>query len=210
MEEYRLSGKLEEKTMLPEVIKQKFVCWIAVQKFKKNTPTGCVECISRVSDYAVAHNISKVEFWQIVDYKEFNKIRVTLSANKIFKFSHLSLYRNFDRIGRLYSVFLKENYNASERNVSQENSKNITDINEEKVIKAELSIQQKQTESKTVNKAVMCSIQDKEAIIEFFNDDIDTANRFIELYEYQKQTCPNILLDVRSWNLQRNLKEKDF
>lgn len=184
--------------MTLEDIKQKFICWINTQKVRKYTTNNCVDCLSRVSDYAVAHSISKVEFWQILDYKDFNRIRVALSANKIFKFSHPSLYHNFDRIGQLYSLFLKENYDVCKRDVSQVNFKNITDINEGKIIKAELSTIQNQSESSTVNKDVTCSRQDKEAIYKFFNDDIDTANRFVELYEYQRKTCPDILLDVRS------------
>lgn len=87
---------------------EEFAAWIQATYGNKYSVKICLECISDASDYAVNHHITKANFWDINDYKEFNRIRVKMSGSRIFRFFNRSLYKNFDRIGKLYSDFLKE------------------------------------------------------------------------------------------------------
>ncbi len=40
--------------------------------------------------------------------------------------------------------------------------------------------------------------KEKEMVSHFFDGEIDIVDKFIDLYEYQKKTCPSIILDVRA------------
>lgn len=195
---YQLCGELNRYNMTPKDIKQQFKDWLSKQKLKKFTLDECVECISDVSDYAVSHGLSKTDFWQITDYKIFNRIRVAISGSKIFKHSFRHLFRTFDKAGQLYSIFLKENQNSLKiQDVTECSRDSNLHINEEEneqhLTSLPVKLEQKSDDTDRAD-----FIKEKEAIAVFFKDDIDTANTFIELFEYQKKTCPAILLDVRS------------
>lgn len=113
-EAYRLSGKTEKRLMTQEEVQQKFANWLIGKDTKKYSTKECVECISRVSDYAVSHHLLKEDVWLITDYHIFNRIRVNLSGNRIFKFTHPGLFKTLEKIGKLFSDFIREMYEVKE------------------------------------------------------------------------------------------------
>ena len=105
-EAHRLAGDERVKSMIST--KDKFAEWISKAYGHKFSANLCIECMDQASDYAQGHHISKIAFWEIVDYREFNKIRVKLSGSRIFRFFNRNLYKNFEKIGKLYADFIKE------------------------------------------------------------------------------------------------------
>lgn len=105
---------------------EEFAAWIQATYGNKYSVKMCLECISDASDYAVNHHITKANFWDINDYKEFNRIRVKMSGSRIFRFFNRSLYKNFDKVGKLYSDFLKEVFisDTSKQDTPKEESYN--------------------------------------------------------------------------------------
>lgn len=105
---------------------EEFAAWIQAIYGNKYSVKMCLECISDASDYAVNHHIAKANFWDINDYKEFNRIRVKMSGSRIFRFFNRSLYKNFDKVGKLYSDFLKEVFisDTPKQDTSKEESYN--------------------------------------------------------------------------------------
>ena len=105
-EAHRLAGDERVKSMIST--KDKFAEWISKAYGHKFSANLCIECMDQASDYAQGHHISKIAFWEIVDYREFNKIRVKLSGSRIFRFFNRNLYKNFEKIGKLYADFIKK------------------------------------------------------------------------------------------------------
>lgn len=103
------AGKVKTQ-MTMEDNRQQFKEWLKNGAAKKLTPDVCCECLLRTSEYACSHGVSKVDFWQITDYKRFNQIRNSIQGNRIYRLSHPFDSRTFDRVGKLYSDFLKEKY----------------------------------------------------------------------------------------------------
>lgn len=89
-------------------LKTKFVEYYENLPYKRYSTSQCINCIERVSNYAQEHKISKVSFWDIASVREFNNIRTSLSANRIFKYTVPSDFRLFEKIGKFYSDFLKQ------------------------------------------------------------------------------------------------------
>lgn len=132
-EAYRLSGKIGTKLMTPEEVQQTFADWLVQKGTKKYSTKECVECISRVSEYAVSRHISKVDVWLITDYHDFNKIRVNLSKDKIFRFTYPGLFRTFEKIGKLFSDFIRETHEVKEELVIEKFEPTVNAKNEEAV-----------------------------------------------------------------------------
>ena len=108
---YYLAGKMITD-MDAETVKQRFIGWIKKNKIKKFFVEQCCRCIDSVSEYAVNHSISRISIWEFTDYKEFNKIRIRLSADSIFRGRDRRLFKAFDKVGKFYADFLKEIYSS--------------------------------------------------------------------------------------------------
>ena len=94
--------------------RESFADWYEKTKAGKQTTQDCLECLVAVSDYCISHNISKVDLWAISDYRIFNKIRVELSGERLFKFKHRTLFKLFEKVGRYFSLFLKDYFSNGE------------------------------------------------------------------------------------------------
>ncbi len=114
-EAYRISGREKETKMQSFVDTKQFMDWLHTINTKKYTPERCVECVTMASQYATSHGVTRESFWNITDYREFNKIRVRLSSNRIFKLTDPKLFHDFEVIGKLYSDYIRENCQRSER-----------------------------------------------------------------------------------------------
>lgn len=114
-EAYRISGREKETKMQSFVYTKQFMDWLHTINTKKYTPERCVECVTMASQYATSHGVTRESFWNITDYREFNKIRVRLSSNRIFKLTDPKLFHDFEVIGKFYSDYIRENCQRSER-----------------------------------------------------------------------------------------------
>lgn len=114
-EAYRISGREKETKMQSFVDTKQFMDWLYTINTKKYTPERCVECVTMASQYATSHGVTRESFWNITDYREFNKIRVRLSSNRIFKLTDPKLFHDFEVIGKFYSDYIRENCQRSER-----------------------------------------------------------------------------------------------
>ena len=114
-EAYRISGRDEETKMQSIVDTKQFMDWLHTVNTKKYTPERCVECVTMTSQYATSHGVTREIFWNITDYREFNKIRVRLSSNRIFKMTDPKLFHDFEVIGKFYSDYIRENCQRSEQ-----------------------------------------------------------------------------------------------
>lgn len=114
-EAYRLSGREKETKMQSIVDTKQFLDWLRTVNTKKYTPERCVECVTMASQYATSHGVTRESFWNITDYREFNKIRVRLSSNRIFKMTDPKLFHDFEIIGKFYSDYIRENCQRPER-----------------------------------------------------------------------------------------------
>ncbi len=108
---------VEKKEAIHEDRKQLFIEWLAGQ----NIPSEViVRNIEYVCEYAVKHNITKKNFWDIDDSREFNVIRVKITGNKLFKLMHGKEHRKFEKNGKLYSDFLKESREKADMPIKKE------------------------------------------------------------------------------------------
>ncbi len=107
-----------------DVRKEQFKKWLADNS--NISPISVVDNVNYVSTYANKRNIAKKSFWSFTDYKEFNIIRVKLSGNKLFKLMHGKEHRQFEKNGKLYSDFLKEQFKVTEK--KQEEIKGVEPI----------------------------------------------------------------------------------
>lgn len=114
-EAYRISGREKETKMQPILDTKQFMDWLHTVNTKKYTPEKCVECITMASQYATSHGVTRESFWNITNYREFNKIRVRLSSNRIFKMANPKLFHDFEVVGKFYSDYIRENCQRSER-----------------------------------------------------------------------------------------------
>lgn len=87
--------------------KELFAMWLAHNT--NLSSASVIANIAYVSAYANKHG-SKKDFWSYRNYKEFNVARVKISGSKLFKLMHGKEHRQFERAGKLYSDFLKEQY----------------------------------------------------------------------------------------------------
>lgn len=94
--------------------KDRFLSWYELYQGKKCSVENFIDFFEKVSAYSQKYGISKVDFWDIKDYKFFNTIRVKLSGNRIFKFTHPKLFSFMEKWGKLFSIYLKENYFVQE------------------------------------------------------------------------------------------------
>lgn len=170
--------------------RQKFEEWLKEHPTKKITPAACVECLCRVSEYAVSRNFSKCDFWVITDYKVFNRVRVMVTNNKIYRFKHPNLYRAFEFAGKLYSDFLKETYPPVDVPVVE--TAQAPKHDSRPITEPEAVINKVEPEAQPSVEVA----DEREIIHRFFQSDV-SEKLFLDLYNYQKQTVPECVVENR-------------
>lgn len=188
-EAYRISGREKETKMQSIVDTKQFMGWLHTVNTKKYTPERCAECVTMTSQYATSHGVARESFWNITDYREFNKIRVQLSSNRIFKMTDPKLFHDFEVIGKFYSDYIRENCQRSERVKNDV----VSEIHETTV---------QQTESEPQN----TSVQNVVAASDFANqyDDVSNNDNKEEVVHSRKRgrktkekiVCPQQLKDL--------------
>lgn len=138
-EAHRLAMKKEAEVMPSEEVKQDFFNWLCAKGVKQGLSKSWIECLCHVSQYALSHNVSKVDFWQIQNYHAFNRIRTSLLGNKVFKFSHPIDFRAFDKAGKMYSDYIRERFELSPVVPSVDDSVHKTDTDGSKPSKVAIN-----------------------------------------------------------------------
>lgn len=186
-EAYRISRREKEIKMQSFVDTKQFMDWLHTINTKKYTPERCVECVTMASQYATSHGVTRESFWNFTDYREFNKIRVRLSSNRIFKLTAPKLFHDFEVIGKFYSDYIRENCQRSERAKNDE----VSEIRETTV---------QQAESEPQNTYV----QDVVSGSDIANDDVSNNDNKEEVVHNRKRgrktkekiVCPQQLKDL--------------
>lgn len=186
-EAYRISRREKEIKMQSFVDTKQFMDWLHTINTKKYTPERCVECVTMASQYATSHGVTRESFWNFTDYREFNKIRVRLSSNRIFKLTAPKLFHDFEVIGKFYSDYIRENCQRSERAKNDE----VSEIRETTV---------QQAESEPQNTYV----QDVVSGSDIANDDVSNNDNKEEVVHSRKRgkktkekiVCPQQLKDL--------------
>lgn len=103
-----------------EKTKEAFKNWYNGKKKFKFTIERCISCLEKSSLYACSKQISKCDFYEIQNWKYFKDLRIQLFANKEFKHFDKDNFRAFKKIGKYYSLFLKEFLTVSELSIKED------------------------------------------------------------------------------------------
>lgn len=99
---------VEPHTDAIENRKERFIAWLKTNEGKKVSEQAVVDCYEAAFEYAQKRGVAKTSIWEIADVKLYNSIRAKLSANRLFRFTHRSVFSAFEKMGKYYAVFLKE------------------------------------------------------------------------------------------------------
>ncbi|MCM1042983.1 MAG: hypothetical protein NC350_02095 [Corallococcus sp.] len=115
----KIAGQVDVNS---KTLKELFIEWLG-QNHSHLSALSVVRNIENVSAYAVKHKLSKKEFWQFTDYKDFNIVRVKVSGSKLFRISHGIEHKMFEKNGMLYSAFLKLHFGEAPKPIVVEKPK---------------------------------------------------------------------------------------
>lgn len=97
---------IEEANMTD--IKIEFRSWLQKQP-KLKYPAGLIVSVqSECSDYAVAHHVARVAFWDMVDAAQYMDVARKLQGLRLFRVTHRKTALVFDKTYIYYGSFLKE------------------------------------------------------------------------------------------------------
>ncbi len=85
-----------------------FLEWLSVGNAKKYSPSVCVDCLDKISEYALRKKISLVSIWDITKYNAFQPVYNRLLEAKLLRVTEKNTYKIFIVAGQLYLKFLKE------------------------------------------------------------------------------------------------------
>lgn len=85
-----------------------FLEWLSIGNAKKYSPSVCVTCLDKISEYALHKKISLVSVWDITQHSVFQPVYNRLLEAKLLRVTEKNTYKVFIVAGRLYLKFLKE------------------------------------------------------------------------------------------------------
>lgn len=88
--------------------RDEFLEWLSVGNAKRHSPSVCIACIDKISEYAIRKKISIVSIWDITQYSVFQPVYKRLLDEKLLRITENSTYKIFNVAGQLYLKFLKE------------------------------------------------------------------------------------------------------
>lgn len=88
--------------------KTEFRSWLQKQPKLKYPARLIISVQSECSDYAVAHHVAKVAFWNLTDAAQYMDIARKLRELRLFRVTHRKAALTFDKTYIYYSLFLKE------------------------------------------------------------------------------------------------------
>ncbi|NLN49763.1 MAG: hypothetical protein GX154_11915, partial [Clostridiales bacterium] len=86
-----------------------FLEWLSNQNSVKYDIALLVKSFDSISEYAIRKGICKVCFWHIIEPLEFQKVYDKILGDKLFKVIYKKAYKNFLKVGKLYTEFLQKN-----------------------------------------------------------------------------------------------------
>jgi hypothetical protein len=90
------------------VKRDEFLEWLSIGNAKRHSPSVCIACIDRISEYAIRKKISSVSVWDITQHSVFQTVYKRLLDEKLLRITEKSTYKIFNVAGQLYMKFLKE------------------------------------------------------------------------------------------------------
>jgi len=84
-----------------------FLEWLSAGNVKKFSPTVCVSCLDKISEYAVQKRICSVSLWDITQHSVYKPIYQKVLDAKLLRITDRSTYKVFIVAGQLYLKFLK-------------------------------------------------------------------------------------------------------
>lgn len=85
-----------------------FLEWLSVGNAKKYSPSVCVDCLDKISEYALRKKISLISIWDITKHNAFQPVYNRLLEAKLLRITKKNTYKIFIVAGQLYLKFLKE------------------------------------------------------------------------------------------------------
>lgn len=85
-----------------------FLEWLLDGNAKKYSPTVCVSCLDKISEYAVRKKICSSNIWDISQHRFFQPVYNKLLDAKLLRVTDKNTYKIFIVAGHLYLKFLKE------------------------------------------------------------------------------------------------------
>jgi hypothetical protein len=84
-----------------------FLEWLSVGNAKKYSPSVCVACLDKISEYALRKKICLVSVWDITQHSVFQPVYNRLLEAKLLRVTEKNTYNVFIVAGQLYLKFLK-------------------------------------------------------------------------------------------------------
>ncbi len=97
-----------ETSLEAPFLRDAFLGWLSVGDAKKISPTVCVSCLDKVSEYAIQKKICSLSLWSITKHTFFQPIYHRLLEAKMLRITEKNTYKVFIVAGQLYLRFLKE------------------------------------------------------------------------------------------------------
>lgn len=85
-----------------------FFEWLSAGNTKKYSPTVCMSCFDKVSEYAVQKKICSFSLWSITKHSVFQPVYYRLLEAKLLRVTEKDSYKVFVVVGQLYLRFLKD------------------------------------------------------------------------------------------------------
>lgn len=108
-EKYKPEILISSMTSNPsDLTKKSFLEWLSAGNIKGRSPFFAVDCLDKVSKYALERKISFTDLWNIKKPTMFKSIYNKLLNEKLLRIRDKDTYKTFMVAGRLYLKFLKE------------------------------------------------------------------------------------------------------
>lgn len=89
-------------------VRSAFYEWLCAGNIKNFSPTVCISCLDKVSEYAIQKRICSLSIWSITKHHIFQPIYKRLLEAKLLRVTDKHTYKVFIVAGQLYFRFLKE------------------------------------------------------------------------------------------------------
>jgi len=105
----RATSPVDDENSLEAIsLRDAFSEWLSAGNIKKFSPTVCMSCLDKVSEYAIQKKICAISLWSIKQYQVFQPIYNKLLEAKLLRVTEKNTYKFFVVAGKAYLRFLKD------------------------------------------------------------------------------------------------------
>ena len=97
-----------EAPLVSDSMRAAFLEWLSAGNAKKFSPSVCVACLDKISEYARHKKICTYSLWEITQHSVFKPIYLKVLDAKLLRITDRNTYKVFTVAGQLYLKFLKE------------------------------------------------------------------------------------------------------